>query len=233
MATGFSAQDLNSSDDSDEDFAPDARRADVSDSGHENTSSDGGTDDEAIAPGAKRKRKAGIGKGSKRTTPPSEFLEIAQNDDVASAAAAKSRIDSIWAEMNAPLARTKLLSHQSSTQAATSAVVLPPATVISEPIPIAPSVTADESTGQRRPPAARKSNLLALAAKYGLADAARLTILEQSKVDWKRHVEEQGDSHDLDQARQNGYLDKVDFLKRTDDRQADLVTNLKRKTTRR
>ncbi|KAI9094032.1 craniofacial development protein 1-like protein [Phlyctochytrium arcticum] len=87
---------------------------------------------------------------------------------------------------------------------------------------------------QRHIPRQRKSHLLSLARKYGLAVAARLTILEKSKMDWRKHVDDMGDAHTLAHHRKDGYLEKVAFLSRTDDRQADIVRQMKKgKTSRR
>lgn len=41
-------------------------------------------------------------------------------------------------------------------------------------------------------------------------------------------MEEAGDAHDLEKHRKDGYLEKVDFLKRTDERQAEMVQQMKK-----
>ncbi|KAJ3154179.1 hypothetical protein HDU86_004723 [Geranomyces michiganensis] len=119
--------------------------------------------------------------------------------------------------------------HSATIELATAAgVTSPEPNPTSDTHPVG-NVPASAVPPQRQqPPQPRKSKLLALAAKYGLADAAKLSVLEQSKADWKRHVDLEGDRHSLDRARKDGYLEKVDFLNRTDDRQAELHKKLKK-----
>ncbi|KAI8922430.1 bucentaur or craniofacial development-domain-containing protein [Powellomyces hirtus] len=246
MASNFANQDLDSSDDNDEDFIPDTRSQLDSepDSDDELDSSD------RLVP-SKRK-----GSASLASTKAGKRINVGQdatNEDLGNLERQR-HIDQIWAEMNekrdgreveAFTMRRVIFVTQRSTLAQPSDLQ-PVATKTTttkgqrslkgdqsshesanpEAIGETSSVSRDE--GRPPPPMMRKSNLLALAAKYGLADAAKLTVLEQSKVDWKRHVAAEGDEHTLQQARKDGYLEKVDFLKRTDDRQAELAKKLKR-----
>ncbi|KAL3899103.1 MAG: hypothetical protein SGCHY_002281 [Lobulomycetales sp.] len=58
--------------------------------------------------------------------------------------------------------------------------------------------------------------------KFGIkADAAlthRLTTLQKSKLDWQKHVKDSDMTQDLKRARKDGYLDRVAFLKGSDER---------------
>lgn len=68
----------------------------------------------------------------------------------------------------------------------------------------APAPTDPVVTG---PPRARKSRLMDIAVRYGVAhEAAKLTVLEKSKIDWKIHVEEVGDADRLTHNRKDGYV---------------------------
>ncbi|KAI9017557.1 bucentaur or craniofacial development-domain-containing protein [Gaertneriomyces semiglobifer] len=124
------------------------------------------------------------------------------------------RVESIWAEMNASNGFSTIPQPtQPDGQTPSTADVLDE--VAASPVP------------ERSAPKMRRSNLLALASKYGLADAAKLTVLEKSRRDWKQHVNEAGDADVLEHHRKDGYLEKVAFLHRTDERQAELVKQMK------
>ncbi|KAJ3060534.1 Craniofacial development protein 1 [Quaeritorhiza haematococci] len=87
---------------------------------------------------------------------------------------------------------------------------------------------------KRRPKRQRKSKLQALAIRFGIADAIKLNTLEKSKLDWNRFVEKEGIGDDLKKFNKDGYMEKVAFLQRTDERQADqLMQQLKRTGSRR
>ncbi|KAJ3187762.1 hypothetical protein HDU85_006155 [Gaertneriomyces sp. JEL0708] len=125
------------------------------------------------------------------------------------------RVESIWAEMNASNGFSTIPqpTQPGDGQTPSTADVLEE--VAASPVP------------ERSAPRMRRSNLLALASKYGLADAAKLTVLEKSRRDWKQHVNEAGDADILEHHRKDGYLEKVAFLNRTDERQAELVKQMK------
>lgn len=65
----------------------------------------------------------------------------------------------------------------------------------------------------RRP----KSSLSSLASS--LAKPSKLNTLEKSKLDWSSYVQkEDGLVDDLEKARKGGYLEKMDFVRRTEER---------------
>ncbi|KND04787.1 uncharacterized protein SPPG_00491 [Spizellomyces punctatus DAOM BR117] len=244
MATTITAQDL-SSDSDDEDFIP-TQEADASESEAESSS-----EEEAAFNVAGKRR----GKDTLREAKRARGTESVADDELdqqsnGKLAERRSRIEALWAEMNASGGGRKV---KDEGKALLVSVIEAPAqkpdeTIKSSQIPppnqpnphhqqqqqqssttATPDSTLPEPTQpSRNAPRRRKSNLLALAAKYGLADAARLTVLEKSKMDWKRHVEEAGDAHSLEHHRKDGYLEKVAFLNRTDERQAELVKSMKK-----
>ncbi|KAJ1569453.1 Craniofacial development protein 1, partial [Nowakowskiella sp. JEL0078] len=74
-----------------------------------------------------------------------------------------------------------------------------------------------------------KSKLDALAAKYGVPTATKLNTLEKSKVDWNMFVVNEGIRDELTQKNKDGYLEKVAFLQRTDERIEDHLNLSRRK----
>ncbi|KAG0204020.1 swr complex subunit [Mortierella sp. GBA30] len=64
----------------------------------------------------------------------------------------------------------------------------------------------------------KKSNLDALAATYGVKKPAKLNTLEKSKLDWKNFVGKEGIEDELKHHNKDGYMEKVAFLQRTDER---------------
>ncbi|KAI5481013.1 craniofacial development protein 1 [Pseudohyphozyma bogoriensis] len=69
------------------------------------------------------------------------------------------------------------------------------------------------------PPKRAKGGLGALAAS--LAKPAKLNTLEKSKMDWNKFVAKEDLSDDLTRARKDGYLEKQDFLQRTEQARED------------
>lgn len=49
---------------------------------------------------------------------------------------------------------------------------------------------------------------------------AKMNVVNKSKMDWEAHVAEEGDKDELEQAAKakGAYLDRVDFLGRTEDK---------------
>lgn len=74
----------------------------------------------------------------------------------------------------------------------------------------------------------RKSHLASLAAKMGLSDQAKkLTTLEKSMLDWKENVAKMGDSASLKHHNKAGYVDKMEFLSKTNLKTDDFIDNSK------
>ncbi|KAK4699496.1 hypothetical protein P7C70_g6764, partial [Phenoliferia sp. Uapishka_3] len=79
--------------------------------------------------------------------------------------------------------------------------------------PIAPLEPLKPKPGPKR---AKSGGLSSLAASLG--KPAKLNTLEKSKLDWKKFVDKEDLSDDLTKARKDGYLEKQDFLQRTEAR---------------
>ncbi|KAI8588392.1 bucentaur or craniofacial development-domain-containing protein [Geranomyces variabilis] len=257
-ATSFASLPLAQEDDEDDDadfVLPDHRDQSGND-GYVSSSSSSSSLSSASSTTKRKRKSKGKDKASSRSrlkwddkAEPSVNTNDDSNDHLERER--RRRVEALWAEMkdagstsqreNSRLRPARFGVNGSSSgsshlhhPAPPNSSATDPAATSQPPNPI-PQPTADDTSSitpttsqKRQPPQRRKSNLLALAAKYGLADAAKLSVLEQSKADWKRHVETEGDRHSLDRARKDGYLEKVDFLNRTDDRQAELQKKLKK-----
>ncbi|KAJ3396852.1 hypothetical protein HDU92_001686 [Lobulomyces angularis] len=95
---------------------------------------------------------------------------------------------------------------------------------------VAPHSTANEQEITTKPTRKKLDLKLAqIAIKFGIrtSDVIRLNTLEKSKLDWNKFVESEGIAEDLKRANKDGYVEKVQFLNRTDERQAELLKNLK------
>ncbi|KAF9951186.1 Craniofacial development protein 1 [Mortierella alpina] len=75
----------------------------------------------------------------------------------------------------------------------------------------------------------KKSNLDALAATYGVKKPAKLNTLEKSKLDWKNFVGKEGIEDELKHHNKDGYMEKVAFLQRTDERRDQTYQELKKR----
>ncbi|KAG2358266.1 bucentaur or craniofacial development-domain-containing protein [Suillus spraguei] len=87
-------------------------------------------------------------------------------------------------------------------------------------ISAAPIQTTAEKSATRKPPGPRKP-------RTSLADipsqkAKKITTLDKSAMDWRTHVTSSDIKDELDANRRGGgYLEKMDFLKRVEDRRED------------
>ncbi|KAG0272065.1 Craniofacial development protein 1 [Linnemannia exigua] len=75
----------------------------------------------------------------------------------------------------------------------------------------------------------RKSTLDQLAATYGVKKPPKLNTLEKSKLDWKNFVGKEGIEDELKHHNKDGYMEKVAFLQRTDERRDAEYQQLKKK----
>lgn len=115
----------------------------------------------------------------------------------------KSRIDAIWADMNDPKSSTTTTVKQAEKVEAT--------------IPLNVTTTKKEARkpvpNQKRP----KSSLSSLVSQYNIKEP-KLNTLEKSKLDWQGYVDREGIKEDLKYKNKDGYMEKVAFLQRVDDR---------------
>ncbi|KAF9581142.1 serine/threonine protein kinase, CMGC, CDC2/CDK sub, partial [Lunasporangiospora selenospora] len=76
----------------------------------------------------------------------------------------------------------------------------------------------------------KKSNLDELAATYGVKKPAKLNTLEKSKLDWNQFVGKEGIEDELKHHNKDGYMEKVAFLQRTDERRDEELQRLKKRS---
>lgn len=114
----------------------------------------------------------------------------------------KSRIDAIWADMNDPKSLTTIIKQAEEVEAT---------------IPLNATTTKKEAKkpvpNQKRP----KSSLSSLVSQYNIKEP-KLNTLEKSKLDWQGYVDREGIKEDLKYKNKDGYMEKVAFLQRVDDR---------------
>lgn len=118
----------------------------------------------------------------------------------------KSRIDAIWADMNQPKAKETAETSASST---TTLAKVDIADNEKEPI----IVKKKAALNQKRP----KSSLSSLVSQYNIKEP-KLNTLEKSKLDWQGYVDREGIKDELKYKNKDGYMEKVAFLQRVDDR---------------
>ncbi|KAG0067917.1 swr complex subunit [Linnemannia elongata] len=107
----------------------------------------------------------------------------------------------------------------------------------SNPAPGGPKITTrpsilDELATKTKAPVRyirKKSNLDELAATYGVKKPPKLNTLEKSKLDWKNFVGKEGIEDELKHHNKDGYMEKVAFLQRTDERRDQEYQQLKKK----
>lgn len=95
--------------------------------------------------------------------------------------------------------------------------------------PSGSSPSKKPATGQRRP-AKPKSSLAALAAS---TKPKKISTLEKSRLDWNNHLASSSSMEEVDELEKNrkggGYLEKVDFLQRVDERKEEALSAGKRR----
>lgn len=79
-----------------------------------------------------------------------------------------------------------------------------------EPVVVA---TAKKRTQMKRP----KSTLSSLVSQYNIKEP-KMNTLDKSKLDWQGYVDREGIRDDLKYKNKDGYMEKVAFLQRVDDR---------------
>ncbi|KAJ3045392.1 hypothetical protein HDV00_010262 [Rhizophlyctis rosea] len=240
------------SEDDDEDFIPD-NAADQSDSGSSDSDDSETEAADGSVPAKRRSRKRQKGKKKQKQTAPGEdpaslraSIEAAERAEQER----KAKINDIWSSMRTDDGATKkssnyLAAYEASLNSKTNKVtktyqfagrqfsIEQSITPTLQSEPLAPQEPPPGSTTPTAPKA-RKSRLMEIAEKFGVAhEAAKLTVLEKSKLDWVMHVDESGDAERLQHHRKDGYLEKHDFLSRMDQRQAEHLQSLKRTGRRR
>ncbi|KAI8987499.1 bucentaur or craniofacial development-domain-containing protein [Mycotypha africana] len=82
-----------------------------------------------------------------------------------------------------------------------------------KPLKRASSILDQYHPKNKRP----KSQLSALISKYNIKEP-KMNTLEKSKLDWNNYVEKEGIKDELSYKNKDGYMEKVAFLQRVDDR---------------
>ncbi|GJJ74303.1 hypothetical protein EMPS_06661 [Entomortierella parvispora] len=124
-----------------------------------------------------------------------------------------------------------------STSTSTSTTEAPSTSKLSDPKASSSSTSNSESSTLIDSPARRlpvryirrKSTLDALAATYGVKKPAKMNTLEKSKLDWNTFVGKEGIEDELKHHNKDGYMEKVAFLQRTDERRDQEYQLLKKK----
>ncbi|KAG2221357.1 hypothetical protein INT45_012403 [Circinella minor] len=165
----------------------------------------------------------------------------------------KARVEAIWAEMNLKDEDKKkpIIQQQTEKQplddisSSVNRTSIPPTEVKSRsPNSTATTITNTNNTSttttgatKRSAPSTRKkivrpkSTLSALVSQYNIK-VPKMNTLEKSRLDWQGYVDREGIRDDLKYTNKDGYMEKVAFLNRVDDRR---LTQLKtgQKATRR
>ncbi|KAI8339117.1 bucentaur or craniofacial development-domain-containing protein [Chlamydoabsidia padenii] len=188
--------DIWSSDEDDSDFVPE----DDQEGDHEISDNDVNDDDEQVT-SKKNKRKLDIDekerqeKDTKRTKNETER---------------KAKVDALWAEMN-----TKPTKNKPSPQKEEE-----PLNDISPPVnqgDDSESSKTDKPLATTKRIQRPKSNLSDLVSQYNIK-VPKMNTLEKSRLDWQGYVEREGIKDDLKYKNKDGYMEKVAFLQRVDDR---------------
>ncbi|KAI8808204.1 bucentaur or craniofacial development-domain-containing protein [Cladochytrium replicatum] len=173
---------------------------------------------------------AGTVATNRRLSPP-PALKAQQEVSPEDAEARKKRVNAIWEDMKAGTGG--IGSSARKTPLAEPPPVSPPKET--GPKPAQPATTPTPKNGANGRGSAgprRLSNKLEkVAERYGVdgKSGRKLNTLEKSKKDWAAFVSKEGIEDDLKQHNKDGYLEKVAFLQRTDERQAEMISQLKKK----
>ncbi|KAL1613707.1 swr complex subunit [Diplodia seriata] len=109
-----------------------------------------------------------------------------------------------------PTAEVKGLPPEKQLTWARRRVLLDPNAATSLPTSATPNATAD----------AQAANVAAIAAKKGRDKAQKLNTVDKSRLDWAGYVDKEGIADELDEygRAKEGYLGRMDFLSRVDER---------------
>ncbi|KAI9487297.1 MAG: bucentaur or craniofacial development-domain-containing protein [Benjaminiella poitrasii] len=122
----------------------------------------------------------------------------------------KTRIDAIWAEMNSKKPTTKITPKDDSNDDKNESTKSTPVDEKSK----STTTTASQRTKKQQRP---RSQLSSLVSKYNIKEP-KMNTLEKSKLDWQKYVDREGIRDELTYKNKDGYMEKVAFLQRVDDR---------------
>ncbi|GAA5799396.1 hypothetical protein HPULCUR_004811 [Helicostylum pulchrum] len=136
---------------------------------------------------------------TKQTNDKKRSFPITEED----ASVKKTRIDAIWADMNEP-----------KTEPVEPAAAAAETGTIAEEEPVVVAAAAVKKRTQMKRP---KSTLSSLVSQYNIKEP-KMNTLDKSKLDWQGYVDREGIRDDLKYKNKDGYMEKVAFLQRVDDR---------------
>ncbi|ORZ24129.1 bucentaur or craniofacial development-domain-containing protein [Absidia repens] len=212
-------EDIWSSDEDDSDFVPEGDQE----------------DDHNISDADNQVEEVEITRRTKRTLDNSEDSDTKRTK---SETERKAKVDALWEEMNAKSTKqtkplddispsvNQLTESTSTSPTSSAATSTSPTSDETANKPASSSSSSSFSpTSQKKSsvPASTKriqrpkSNLSDLVSKYNIK-VPKINTLEKSRLDWQGYVEREGIKDDLKYTNKDGYMEKVAFLQRVDDR---------------
>ncbi|SAL96216.1 hypothetical protein [Absidia glauca] len=203
--------DTWSSDEDDSDFVPEA------DQEGDHDISDDNEDEITEAAVSKSKRKLGVDDKEKQEN---------DNKRARNETERKAKVDALWAEMNVkPSAKSGQqplndisppVNQQTSTTDGSEAKLKASSSATTSSSTEQQQQTTRTTTTTKRMQRP-KSNLSDLVSQYNIK-VPKMNTLEKSRLDWQGYVEREGIKDDLKYTNKDGYMEKVAFLQRVDDR---------------
>ncbi|KAI7865842.1 bucentaur or craniofacial development-domain-containing protein [Spinellus fusiger] len=147
----------------------------------------------------------------------------------------KAKVDALWQEMNLPRTpslKSTMSVHRTPENSLSSPPTPTPAAAaatlsVQSPSPLFSSVSSSSSSPPLPPiPCHKKRVSTVLRPKSELSDLVsrynikvpKMNTLEKSRLDWQGYVDREGIREDLRYQNKDGYMEKVAFLQRVDDR---------------
>ncbi|KAI9262067.1 bucentaur or craniofacial development-domain-containing protein [Sporodiniella umbellata] len=127
----------------------------------------------------------------------------------------KARIDAIWKEMN----ETKQPVKESNIEA------------VKEETKEDSKQEAENKAQTKKKVNRPKSSLSSLVSQYNIK-VPKMNTLEKSKLDWQKFVEKEGIKDELKYKNKDGYMEKVDFLQRVDERRLEQLKSGQKESKR-
>ncbi|KAJ2809937.1 Craniofacial development protein 1 [Coemansia furcata] len=140
----------------------------------------------------------------------------------------KRRVDAIWSEMNDPVNPRSNKVARVDTESSSALENVPAKDDNNDTVDTAPTETSPEAGGvtiaeqprpvARRGPVRRASKFSQLAEAVESRRAKKENTLEQARKEWTGFVAAEGIRDDLNQANKDGFVERQEFLRRTDER---------------
>ncbi|KAJ2752465.1 hypothetical protein GGI19_003807 [Coemansia pectinata] len=141
----------------------------------------------------------------------------------------KRRVDAIWSEMNDPAdPRSNKVARVDTESTSTLEIVPAKDDSNDSKVDVAPTKTSSEASdianteqprpAARRGPVRRASKFSQMAEAVESRRAKKENTLEQARKEWTGFVAAEGIREDLNQANKDGFVERQEFLRRTDER---------------